>query len=129
MTEVGDDRSGWSLSTFSGWETLFDRLLKVSEVVIVLTISIALVLFAVREVLWIWFASDPAMREARIEALIKTMNDNWKVGLLLLVPLFYRTIRTFLERVRKAFGMEARLPEDIEEKPNPPQLQAPEAEV
>ena len=51
---------------------------------------------------------------------MKMLNENWKVGLLILIPLFYRTIRMFLERVRKAFGMEVQEPEDVEEKPNPP---------
>jgi hypothetical protein len=34
-------------------------------------------------------------------------NENWKIGLLLLVPLFYRTVRAFLERVEEFMGMKA----------------------
>ena len=38
---------------------------------------------------------------------LRALNENWKVSLLLLIPLFYRTVRTFLERVEKAWGIEA----------------------
>ena len=64
----------------------------------------------------------PLSGSNRIEAALKMLNENWKVGLLILVPLFYRTIRMFLERVRKVWGMEAQQPEAVEEKPNPPQV-------
>lgn len=116
------DKSNSSLSSFAGWEQLFDRCLKVSEAAIVLAITAVFVLFVVREVLWIWFGCDPSVRQQRIEAALKMLNENWKVGLLILVPLFYRTIRMFLERVRKVWGMEAQQPEAVEEKPNPPQV-------
>jgi hypothetical protein len=127
MSESGD-KSNLSFTTFSGWERLFDRCLKSSEILLVLTITVALVLFVVREVLWVWLACDAVIRQERIESALKMLNENWKVGLLILVPLFYRTIRMFLERVRKAFGMEVQ-PEEIVEKPNPPQVaQEPELE-
>jgi hypothetical protein len=42
------------------------------------------------------------------------MNENWKVGLLILLPLFYRPIRTFLEELREAFGMK-RTPREVGE--------------
>jgi len=119
------DKSNSSLSSFAGWEQLFDRCLKVSEAAIVLAITAVFVLFVVREVLWIWFGCDPSVRQQHIEAALKMLNENWKVGLLILVPLFYRTIRMFrmfLERVRKVWGMEAQQPEAVEEKPNPPQV-------
>jgi hypothetical protein len=80
MGAAGNDKSSFSLSTFSGWELLFDRCLKLSEVVIVLTITTVLVLFVVREVLWVWFACDAAIRQERIEAALKMLNENWKVG-------------------------------------------------
>jgi len=109
----------WLLQ-FSNWELLFDRCLKISEIVIVTTITAVLFLFVLREVLWVWLACNAALRQQRIEDALKMLNENWKVGLLILIPLFYRTIRMFLERVRKAFGMEVQEPEDVEEKPNPP---------
>jgi DNA integrity scanning protein DisA with diadenylate cyclase activity len=121
MSESGSKSNSW-FSPFSSWELRFDRCLKISEAVIVLTITTALVLFVVREVLWVWFACDATIRQQRIEDTLKMLNENWKVGLLILVPLFYRTIRMFLERVRKAFGMEVQQPEQVEEKANPPEV-------
>ncbi len=127
MSESKSKSNSW-FSTFSDWELLFDRCLKIGEAAIVLTIATALVLFVVREVLWVWYACTPTIRQKRIETALKMLNDNWKVGLLILVPLFYRTIRMFLERVRKVLGMEAREPEKVEEKLNPPDDAAPQAQ-
>ncbi len=43
-----------------------------------------------------WVASgDVFLRQERFATALNTLSDNWKVGLLLLVPLFYRTIRGF----------------------------------
>jgi hypothetical protein len=39
---------------------------------------------------------------------LKSLSDSWKGLLLLLVPLLYRPVRTFLERVEEAWGMKAR---------------------
>jgi hypothetical protein len=49
------------------------------------------------------------------------LNGNWKIGLLLLIPLFFRTVRTFLERAEKFAGIEApRAPAAVHPaKPNP----------
>jgi len=54
---------------------------------------------------WLAFRADPEKSDALTEAL-KALSDNWKGLILLLVPLFYRTVRTFLEKVRKFAGME-----------------------
>jgi hypothetical protein len=48
--------------------------------------------------------ADPSLKDA-----LKTFSDNWRVFLFLLIPLFYRTVRTFLERVKKFAGMETEL--------------------
>ena len=40
------------------------------------------------------------------EHALEVCSQNWKGLLILLVPLFYRTIRTFLEKARKAWGIE-----------------------
>ena len=55
-------------------------------------------------------------------ALVQLVNDNWKTFLLLVLLLFYRTIRTFLEEVQEGFGMKRRPvpPPMAEAKPNPP---------
>lgn len=109
-----------SLKTFAGWETLFDRILKTVEIVVVLSVTGLLFFLIGREVHWIWIACDPATRQKRIEDALKMLHDDWKVGLLILVPLFYRTVRMFLERVRKAFGIELQQPDEgVVKKPNP----------
>ena len=64
--------------------------------------------------------STPEERQTRFTDSVKLVDDNWKVGLLILVPLFFRTIRSFLERVEEAWGMKApRIPEVAESAPNP----------
>ena len=55
----------------------------------------------------------------RNKEIFGTVTDNWKAVLILfLVPLFYRTMRGFLERARKIAGIEAE-PEETEEDENP----------
>lgn len=115
-----DDKSSYWFTTFSGWEQVFDKCLKISEAAVVITITLVLVLLVGREVHWVWIACDSAIRQQRIETALKMGNDNWKIGLLLLVPLFYRTIRMFLERVRKAWWLEAE-PEAVVKTKNPPE--------
>jgi hypothetical protein len=52
---------------------------------------------------WLVFAQDKG--HAYLSTTIKQLNDNWKVGLILLVALFYRTIRIFLEQAEEAWGV------------------------
>jgi hypothetical protein len=47
--------------------------------------------------------------------LLTALSENWKGLLLVLIPLFYRTARTFLERVQKFAGMEAPLQKHSED--------------
>lgn len=122
-----DDKSSYWFTAFSGWELLFDRCLKISEAAVAITITLVLVLLVGREVHWVWIASDPASRQQRIETALKMGNDNWKIGILILVPLFYRTVRMFLERVRKAWWLEAE-PEGVINVQNPPEPQGNEDE-
>jgi len=119
MTDAKDKPDHW-YSTFTGWELGFDRCLKISEAVVVITITIVFVLLVGRQIHWVRIAFSAADRQSRIEQSLKMVNDNWKVGLLILIPLFYRTTRMFLERVRKVWGVEAE-PEDIVKKQNPPE--------
>jgi hypothetical protein len=46
------------------------------------------------------------------------IGEQWKIFGLLLIPLFYRTARAFLERAQKIAGIEAR-PLEKEDVPNP----------
>jgi predicted ABC-type exoprotein transport system permease subunit len=40
--------------------------------------------------------------------ILKSLSDNWKVGTILLIALFYGTVRKFLEEVHEAWGMKKR---------------------
>lgn len=65
--------------------------------------------------------NDPT--RLRMVNLIETVNNNWKAFLLLLILLFYRTIRAFLEEVQEAFGIKRRPlpPPPASPQTNPPQ--------
>ena len=105
-----DDRPGfWS-----------DKVLSAVETITVILLAAGIYSVVIYEVYWIWFGAE-ATRSARLEAVAKTLNENWKTGLILFVPLFYRTIRQFLERVEKFAGMEARRPETEKAAPIPPE--------
>jgi hypothetical protein len=83
-----------------------DKALRFGEACIVLSITFLVLLVVGYGLFWLVWCDQPT-RSVRMVGLTKALNDNWKVTLILLVPLFYRTIRLFLERVEKAFGMEA----------------------
>jgi hypothetical protein len=51
------------------------------------------------------FGSDQNPQRQRMIALVAIASQNWKGFLLILIPLFYRPIRMFLEEVEEAFGM------------------------
>jgi len=42
---------------------------------------------------------------ANEKEIVSILGKNWKVVFILMVPLFYQTIRTFLEEVQEAWGM------------------------
>jgi hypothetical protein len=115
-----DDKPNHWYSTFTGWELGFDRCLKVSEAVVVIVITLVLILLVGRQVHWVWIACDSSARQQRIEASLKMVNDNWKVGILILIPLFYRTTRMFLQRVRKAGWFEAEPEGEVKTVKTPP---------
>jgi len=86
------------LSRLPDW---LDWLLSVVEPVVVLAITI--VIFYTGYCLV--FGPEQSGHLARFKDLMKEVNDNWKAGLLLLVLLFYRTIRIFLEQAEEAFSI------------------------
>ena len=75
---------------------------------------------------WILFgqASD---QKGRLGVVIRGMNAHWRLGALLLVVLFYRTVREILSRIEKGPGgtrftpKESRTPTDPEEEDALPQ--------
>ena len=81
--------------------SILDWLVAVAERTVALTIA-ATVFYAG----WSVFhgTADQSLKDT-----LKTFSENWRAFLLLLIPLFYRTVRTFLERVKKFAGMETEL--------------------
>jgi len=51
-------------------------------------------------------------------AVLKFFSDNWKIGIIVLVVLFYGTVRIFLEQVQEVWGMKRPLPL-VTDKPEP----------
>lgn len=98
-----------------------DNFLKAVELMSVAAIAGAMWIAALFIGVWVLFGSGDAQK-ARLGKAINSINLNWKIGLLLLIPLFFRTIRTILERMEKGpLGTEfPRL------KPTPSQQDAPE---
>jgi len=70
-----------------------------------------LVLFIIATIvfllLWVFFGWGSEIHD-RLTDVIKLLNDNWKVTLLILLPLFFRPLRKFLVNLRKGpFGTES----------------------
>jgi hypothetical protein len=103
MPESDDIPVSW----FKKVEPWFDRFLNLAEVSIVLLIALIVLVTTSYQIIWIIAACDGPTRQIRLTNSMKMLNDNWKVGLLLIVPLFFRTIRAFLERVEEFWGMKA----------------------
>jgi hypothetical protein len=83
-----------------------DKLLRVGEVSVVISITFTALLAVGYGLFWLGWCNQQT-RAIRLTGLAKALNENWKVILILLVPLFYRTVRMFLERVQKVAGIEA----------------------
>ena len=93
-------------------------LLSVVEPCIILIIALVLAYAGY----WLIFGVEKsAEHQTRLTQLVELINDNWKAALILLVLLFYRTIRIFLEQTEEAFGMKRKKPISGEptEEPNP----------
>jgi|SRR6266851_6887153 len=108
----------WLLRTLSKLSQLPDWLdwfLSVVEPLVVIAITV--VIFYVGY--WLVFGPDLNAHQTRFKELIKEISDNWKAGLLLLVLLFYRTIRIFLEQAEEAFSVKRPLRGEPEEGSKP----------
>jgi hypothetical protein len=80
-----------------------DWFLSVIEPLIVVALTVVIVFAAY----WLIFDAQ-AENTKRIADVVKLLNDNWKTGLLLIVLLFYRTVRTFLEQAEELFSVKRR---------------------
>ncbi len=85
---------------------LLDWFLGVVEPLLALGFAAALFYLGVRVVL------GKASTEER--NLIKDTAENWKIVVIILVPLFYRTVRIFLEEVREWAGMKRKPRHEIQ---------------
>jgi hypothetical protein len=70
------------------------------ELVSVVLVFLSMVFAAGFTVLWVACGIGDGQKSRLVEA-VHEINLNWKMGLFLLIPLFYRTIREILERVGK----------------------------
>jgi hypothetical protein len=86
------------LSRLPRW---LDWLLSVVEPLVVLAITV--VIFYIGY--WVVFGPEQNAHQMQFKELIKEVDENWKAGLLLLLLLFYRTVRVFLEQAEEAFGV------------------------
>lgn len=53
----------------------------------------------------LWVGWRLLFRPEEVATFLGIINQDWKVLLILLIPLFYQTIRKFLEEVEEAYGM------------------------
>ena len=75
------------------------------------------------------FAPGQPFRNCELLKFIRAVSENWKAGLILLLVLFYRTVRVFLEQIEKGpLGMERKRPlqaQKPEQEANPQQAEDP----
>jgi signal transduction histidine kinase len=104
-----------------------DKYLALAELFLVLILTIAIAILAILSLIWIIWTGSLQVQQQRLSYLLKSLSDNWKAALVLLVPLFFRAIRKFIARVTKLPGGvevatedERAKPEVAPMKPNPP---------
>jgi hypothetical protein len=101
-----------AIGGFKSWlaqlEDGSDTYLTVAELLAVLTLALSVMALSILTLVWIFTGCGLQMKEQRLADVLATLNSNWKAVLILLIPLFYRTIRRFIARIRKGpLGMEA----------------------
>lgn len=113
-----EDSEDVSKSLFKRFDAFSDKCLKAAELWSVMVLVTVLWIAAIGTLVWVLI--DPTTRLAPV---LKNINDNWKAFLLLLIPVFYRTMKGVLQRVKKLpWGMEAQEPEDEKVQPNKIQI-------
>jgi len=81
-------------------DRILARIFRIIELVIVLIICVAIIGAILSFVL---SHSDPI--DTKAGKIIEFINNNWKVLLIILVPLFYHPIRTFINEIDEYRGM------------------------
>ncbi len=84
--------SGW----LDGAGHLLDSLLELGERVGIL-LAVGIVAYAVFQLFF--SADDPA--QTRSGKVLALLNDNWKAALLVILPVFYRSLRALFKRLRQ----------------------------
>jgi hypothetical protein len=98
-------------------ETKLEKALKIAQLGFALMVGI----FVVFGTLSLLFSRDP--ESSRIAEIIRLLNDNWKVLIVTLIPLFYPTVRALLTNMKKGpWGIEIcqQMEAPPELRPNPP---------
>ena len=92
----------------------FDWIVMIVERLLVLGLAYLVFYFG-------WHLLQGSFTQGQLDGL-KSLSENWKIGLILLIALFYETVRTFLEEVREFAGMKRiQHGTEIEQKPIPTQ--------
>jgi hypothetical protein len=100
------------LERLSGLPDWLNWLLSVVEPLLVLGITASVGYVGYRLV----FVPSQPSRTAELLKFIQTVGENWKAAVILLLILFYRTVRVFLEQIEKGpLGMERRRPLQVQE--------------
>ncbi|MGD1090292.1 MAG: hypothetical protein ABR955_16435, partial [Verrucomicrobiota bacterium] len=84
-------------------DSFLNTLLKWAEVTSVLLVAALIWLTVVLLIAWIVFGAG-GYQNQRMTTVLTGLNVNWKLGFLLLIPLFYRTIGEVLERIEEGPG-------------------------
>jgi len=87
-------------STPSGICAALDWLVKVAERLLVLGVAFLAFYFGY------YFCRASLSKEQK--EVVAFVAINWKIILILMIPLFYQTVRTFLEEVQEAWGIKRR---------------------
>lgn len=112
-----------SVKVLSDLPVWLNWLLSVVEPLIVLGITALIGYVAYRLV----FVTDETGKNCELLKTIQVVSENWKASLILLLVLFYRTVRVFLEQIEKGpLGMERKKPlqmQEPEQEANPAQAE------
>jgi hypothetical protein len=86
-------------------------------------IIVGITLLAIYASCWLMFGNENSAQHIRMIRMVVLLNENWKVGLILLLLLFYRPIRIFLEQLEQGpLGMKRRVPAEqvvVDQQENP----------
>ena len=84
-----------------------NRWLRWIEFSLALFLGLAVLFVIIHLGFWIFFGFGGFVHE-RVISIVHGINNNWKVSIVVLIPLFYRPIRKFLVNLRKGpLGMES----------------------